>query len=613
MSLRPIILGTLVLDVATADVHRRPHVIAILADDIGWANVGWHREAGYDEVQTPVMDSLVADGIELDRFYAYKFCSPSRSAAQSGREAIHVNAQMGTMNVNPMDPVSGYSGIPRNMTTIATVMRDAGYHTVFAGKWDVGMATMEHTPHGRGYEESLLYFNPHNNFWTEDWVWDCERAENNDMSVDCEAVAFNEGSCVTDTGIYRPIDLWHNVGPAQRKSGDFKRCSVGSRNTCLREEGDQCPPYPGYPGKQVSDCQYEDDLFTEVIIDAVKRTAAAAAHKPHRARPLFAFWSPHIAHSPLQVPKESLDRFAHIDDWRRARYAAMVYRMDTQIGQVVDLLKSTGLWNDTVILFSSDNGGPVYRNGDSGANNWPLRGGKAANFEGGIRSAAFASGGFLPESRHGLKLDGLAGIWDWYATFAHLAGVDDISDPRAAAAGLPDVDSLNLWPYLIGKAQESPRKEIAIGTNMWMGKQVMWGAPPSNTVVVGMIVDNRTSPTGGLWKYLIDEMLMMDGWQGPEYPNATFTWYVNNTMDCSHGGGCLFRLDVDETEHHDVRVEFPDVVEVMHSRLVAHNATVFSPDRGLPDNRTACAVALDTHAGFWGPFLADAFHNAHVV
>lgn len=85
------------------------------------------------------MDQLVADGIELDRFYVYKFCSPTRSAFQSGRNPIHVNVQNEDPQVvNPADPVSGFAGIPRNMTAIGTVMQRAGYHTVFSGKWDCG-------------------------------------------------------------------------------------------------------------------------------------------------------------------------------------------------------------------------------------------------------------------------------------------------------------------------------------------------------------------------------------------------------------------------------------------------------------------------------------------
>ena len=94
---------------------------------------------------------------------AYKFCSPTRSAIQSGRNPIHVNVQ----NYQPtvwdyVDPTgdtdSGYAGISRNMTTLADIMKRGGYKTHFAGKWDVGMAHKDMTPRARGYDTSLFYF-----------------------------------------------------------------------------------------------------------------------------------------------------------------------------------------------------------------------------------------------------------------------------------------------------------------------------------------------------------------------------------------------------------------------------------------------------------------------
>ena len=145
----------------------QPHVLLMLADDYGWANAGWHRPVGFEETKTPHLDSLVASGIELDRHYVFKYCSPSRSALQSGRNPIHVNVD----NYNPImhnaaDPVSGFSAIPRNMTGIAELMKRAGYSTAMAGKWDAGQATVDHTPRGRGYERSLFYFNHCNDYWT---------------------------------------------------------------------------------------------------------------------------------------------------------------------------------------------------------------------------------------------------------------------------------------------------------------------------------------------------------------------------------------------------------------------------------------------------------------
>merc|ERR1719446_607544 len=93
----------------------RPHILMLLADDFGWANAGWHRPEGYEEVRTPTMNSLVKSGIELDRAYQYKFCSPSRSSLQSGRLPVHVNTENADMTeYNPEDPVAGFAGIARN-------------------------------------------------------------------------------------------------------------------------------------------------------------------------------------------------------------------------------------------------------------------------------------------------------------------------------------------------------------------------------------------------------------------------------------------------------------------------------------------------------------------
>lgn len=89
----------------------------------------------------------------------YKYCSPTRSAIQSGRNPYHVNnLNLGPDVSNPSDPVSGFAAIPRNMTGIATKMAAAGYRTGMFGKWDAGMATPDHTPMGRGYQTAMHYF-----------------------------------------------------------------------------------------------------------------------------------------------------------------------------------------------------------------------------------------------------------------------------------------------------------------------------------------------------------------------------------------------------------------------------------------------------------------------
>jgi arylsulfatase B len=127
----------------------KPHIFMMVADDYGWANAGWHRSANdRTEVRTPHMNALVAAGVELDRAYQYKFCSPSRCSLQSGRLPVHVNHINADPAVhNAADPVSGFAGIPRAMTGIAEHLKRASppYATHFIGKWDAGMVCIRVT------------------------------------------------------------------------------------------------------------------------------------------------------------------------------------------------------------------------------------------------------------------------------------------------------------------------------------------------------------------------------------------------------------------------------------------------------------------------------------
>ena len=117
----------------------RPNVLFVLWDDYGWAGAGYKRAVATPEVQTPTMDALVAEGVDLAQSYVFYCCSPTRSSLQSGRNPIHVNvlnADPDTFNAS--DPVSGAAGVARNMTGIGTKMAAAGYSTHFVGKWDAG-------------------------------------------------------------------------------------------------------------------------------------------------------------------------------------------------------------------------------------------------------------------------------------------------------------------------------------------------------------------------------------------------------------------------------------------------------------------------------------------
>ena len=123
-----------------------PHIFMLLIDDYGWANIGYHNQNS-TEIITPNLDALAASGVILDRHYVHKFCSPTRSALQSGRSPIHVNVLNSPLNQhNPKDLVGGFQGVPRNMTGVAEKLKTAGYSTHMTGKWHAGCVSVLSPP-----------------------------------------------------------------------------------------------------------------------------------------------------------------------------------------------------------------------------------------------------------------------------------------------------------------------------------------------------------------------------------------------------------------------------------------------------------------------------------
>ena len=656
-----------------------PHVLLLLADDYGWANAGWH--AGSAEVATPHLNALVKAGIELERHYAHKYCSPSRSALQSGRSPAHVNVNNHIpLMHNPADRVSGYSAIPRNMTGLAELMKRAGYATAMAGKWDAGQATAEHTPKGRGYDRSLFYFNHDNDYWTSlggaacpgasighTWHaytkpanWSTSRtfvarngylAAGGDLapphhaSALPEALAFcsTNASCggftfqdydarpppsrplrvsfktaegakhfVPDRGV-PPRDLWMDDGPAP---------------PAYRSPQPLCSGVPYPAGANASErCVYEDDVFARFLLERVDAWSAADG-------PLFLFWAFHAVHSPYQVPKADYERFGFVPYAPRRVYAAMVAHMDGLVGRMVALLETKRMLERTLVIFSADNGGPITQ----AANNWPLRGGKHSNWDGGVRVNAFVSGGLVPPEKRGSRSSSLVAIWDWYATLATLAGLgaDQLVDRRAAAAGLPPVDSIDQSAHLLGRAElatepaatptlaPAPRTELPLGSCANAHREVFCAGSDPGVATVGGLVVAWTSPASSVLSLakLLVGWVPLDCQTGPSYPNGTSTVVMEPEptheeigaacpwKDCG-AGGCLYNLTHDETEADDLLApgspppgpELAQLLAHMRARLVAHNASAFSPDRGQLDVAGACAAAR-ANGGVWGPWLS---------
>lgn len=503
MALRAL-LSILAFAISAETSVRKPHIVFVLVDDWGWANVGYHRDPPTNEVVTPNIDMLVKHGLELDQHYTYMSCSPSRSSFISGRLPVHVNdQQLGPDHYNQNDTISGYAGIPRNITGLAEKLGKAGYVTHQVGKWDAGMATPDHTPKGRGFQSSLGYFHETNDYYTK-----------------------VNGQCLVTNYTVSCVDFWATDGPVGRDD----RFQI-----------------------------YEEELFRDNV------TSILSKHDVHT--PLFLFYAPHIAGVPLQVPDSYVQKFSFIDNKDRQHYHAMINYLDDIIGELVSILKSKKMWHNLLFVMASDNGGPVFSGG--GASNFPLRGGKGSDWQGGIRVNAFVSGGYLPKKMRGKKTDGYIHLADWYGTFCGLAGVDP-NDPKAAAAKLPPVDSMDMWPLISGEVTASRRTDIHISI--------------------------RTLISGD-FKLLTGDVGQA-GWSGPFYPNQT---YINATVKCGDTG-CLFNIKDDPEERNNLASAMPDKVKQMAAMLAQFNQTYFNPDRGYTWE-WACDTAVQRYGRTWGPFL----------
>ena len=478
-------------------VNSKPHIVLVLVDDLGWANVGYHRSTPSPDVDTPNIDSLVQEGLELDQHYAFSVCAPSRSSLLSGRLPIHVNDRNRNIALhNSADPVSGYMGIPRSMTTLGTKMKQGGYATHVVGKWNVGIATNDHTPEGRGFDSSLIYFSSSNDYYTQ-------------QQGDCDG---------TDI-----VDLWDS----------------------------------GSPARQLNGTGYEESIFRDRVLSIINGHSTST--------PLFLYYAPHIVHTPFQVPDSNLTKFDFIDNEDRKHYVAMVKYLDDVIGEMVDALKAKSMWSNTLLVVSSDNGGYL-----SGANNYPLKGTKGSDWQGGVRVNAFVSGGYLPATMQGQKTEGYIHLADWYATFCGLAGVDP-TDDVAASAGLPSIDSLDMWPLISGQTSTSPRTDIPISMN---------------TLISG---DYK----------ILTGTVPQAGWTEEIHPNGDVTSLPDQS--CTKKG-CLYNIKDDPEERSDLASTMTDVLRSMRTKLQGYQATRFNPDRGSVSS-AACDAALGTYQGFWGPFV----------
>ncbi len=256
------------------------------------------------------------------------------------------------------------------------------------------------------------------------------------------------------------------------------------------------------------------------------------------ANPMFLYVPFNAPHSPLQALDEHLQQVAHIENPKRRAYAAMVHCLDEQVGRVVAALQQRGAIENTLFIFSSDNGGPT----DLGATNGKLRAGKGTLYEGGVRVAAFAN--WKGKIEPGAIIDEPLHMVDWFPTLAKLAG--------AAPPSAPDrpLDGKDIWPVLT-QGKPSPHEDILLNTT------------PSGGAV-----------RAGDWKLIVrnDAGAAQDDATptAPRPKKKRRNAPTNETVE-------LFNLANDPSERRNLANEHADQVQVLRARLDVYAQQAIPP------------------------------------
>ncbi len=426
-----------------APAKRPPNIVFFLCDDLGVGDVG---ALGGNDIQTPNIDALFARGTRLTWHWAGNaVCAPSRCVLMTGKHPGHAVVRS-NREVQP----EGQVPMPAGTVTLAEILRDAGYATGGFGKWGLGAPGSVSDPVACGFERFYGY------------------------------------NCQREAHTFYPGHLWSNRDKVPLDNPALSGESQVARGGTVPAEaaGDEAA-YAKFTGKQ-----YAADLIAAEQLAFIRE---------HAAKPFFLYVPTTVPHLALQVPADE-PSLAHYEKHfggeepylggrgyvpvRRplSTYAAMVTRMDREVGRIVGLLAELGLADDTIFVFSSDNGATRPGSGgiDTGRlkSNASLRDWKGSPYEGGLRvPTAIVWPGKIPA---GQTLAAPSGFEDWMPTLLDLAGLHD----RIPAGG----DGVSLAAALEGTAPPQANRFLyreltegkwqAVTDGRW--KAVRRGAGPKN-------------------------------------------------------------------------------------------------------------------------------------
>ena len=361
---RSIVLMAALLAISSPSMAAsQPNVIVFLADDLGWADVGFHGE---DVIETPAIDRIADEGVQLDRFYSTPICSPTRAALMTGRDPMRLGVVYGV--VMPWMT----NGVHPDEHFMPESFRAAGYQTAMVGKWHLGHAQQTYHPNERGFEHFY-------------------------------------GHLHTEVGYFPPFS-------AQR-GADFQRNGVSLDQSELDADTYETDLLGREAARYIRERDPSKPFFLYVPFIAPHTPLEAPADLLAKYAEMEDDRKP--ARSAQTDDSRRISRLM-LRDSARPVYAAVVDAMDQAIGTTLDALDEEGIADDTIVLFFSDNGGAAYATG--GADNVPLRGGKGDTFEGGIRVVAALRWPQTVEA--GSKMTSIMSAMDVFPTLAAAAGVE---------------------------------------------------------------------------------------------------------------------------------------------------------------------------------------------
>ncbi|MBV4359118.1 sulfatase-like hydrolase/transferase [Pinibacter aurantiacus] len=408
MLLRAITIFFLVFSINAhvLQAQQKPNIVFILADDLGYHDIGTY---GNKVVPTPHIDSLALSGVKmLNGYCTSPICSPSRAAILTGRyqqrfgfEFQEKDAPIGKLSLMQKkkfyrrahkegdiidlskDSIVVPNGLPKDEITLAQVLKQNGYKTGAIGKWNLGVADYQ-LPGAKGFD----YFY---GFYAAAGLYASEK----DPTIVNQHI---------DDILDRPTWFRHKYSALVRN------------------------------GEAVDETEYLTNKFGEEAVAFIEQ---------NKSSPFFLYVPFNAPHTPFQAPKDIVARFSNVAEPQKQVYYAMITALDDAIGKIIGKLKETGLDKNTLIIFTSDNGGATYT---TATDNEPLKGGKMCEFDGGIKVPYIMS--YADKIPAGATYQSPVSTLDIFSTAVGVAGI-------AAPAGKV-YDGVNLLPFVSGENSNAP-------------------------------------------------------------------------------------------------------------------------------------------------------------